>query len=311
MSSAFHTPVLCHTVLEKLVTDADGIYVDATLGGGGHSAALLEALSPRARVIGIDCDREAIQAAQARLGGASNFTAVRGTFAKLCALLEEQRLAQVDGLLLDLGVSSHQLDHAPRGFSYRKAAAPDMRMDQRSAVSAATLLNSWTQAALTQVLFAWGEEPRARRIAQAITAARPIETTTDLATVIRRVVPTREETKILARVFQALRIAVNNEMEAVEAVLSQAAGAVAVGGRLVVISYHSLEDRRVKRMMRHGNLAGTPIRDVYGRSLSCWRPLHTKPIMASEAEVQRNPRARSAKLRAAERVRIPDGITTN
>jgi len=304
--AAFHTPVLCRTVLELLVTARNGIYVDATLGGGGHSAALLPMLSPDARVVGIDRDSEAIVVARSRLEIWANFDAIQGTFGRLAALLDGQGIHQVDGLLLDLGVSSRQLDAASRGFSHRFSATLDMRMDQQGGgMSAQAVVNEWPSRALVQALFTWGEEPQARRIARAIVASRPIANTTALAQVVRQVVPHRHEAKTLARVFQAIRIAVNEEMTELEAVLQQAPTLVKPGGRLVVLSYHSLEDRRVKRTMRHGNLAGEPMRDVFGNSLSPWRPLLKRPIMASAEEVQQNPRARSARLRAAERV-IPD-----
>ncbi len=308
--AAFHTPVLCHTVLELLVTAKDGVYVDATLGGGGHSAALLAALAPGARVIGIDCDAEAIEAARVRLQAASNFVALRGNFSSLPAMLETQGIRQVDGLVLDLGVSSHQLDHAQRGFSHRYGGALDMRMNQQTGTRAAVLINEWPPEALAKALFRWGEEPRARRITQAIVKARPITTTTALASIVRSAVPARHEAKTLARVFQAIRIGVNGELQELESVLKQAPDVVKVGGRFVVISYHSLEDRRVKRVMRHGNLAGEPIRDLYGRSLSPWRALLKKPATAGQDEMRHNPRARSAKLRAATRIRIPGSNTT-
>ncbi len=310
VSAAFHTPVLCHTVLELLVTAKDGVYVDGTLGGGGHSAALLAALTPAARVIGIDCDAQAIEAARVRLQAASNFMALRGNFSRLTAMLENQGIRQVDGLVLDLGVSSHQLDHAPRGFSHRYEGALDMRMNQQAATRAAEIINEWPPEALAKALFRWGEEPRARRITQAIAKERPITSTTALASIVRRAVPARHEAKTLARVFQAIRIGVNGELQALESALKQAPDVVKVGGRLVVISYHSLEDRRVKRVMRHGNLTGDPVRDLYGHSLSPWRALLKKPAMAEEDEVRRNPRARSAKLRAAARIRIPGSNAT-
>ena len=289
-----------------LVTTRHGIYVDATLGGGGHSAALLRKLSPVARVIGIDRDANALKAANERLAAMSNFTALHGRFGNLGTLLKNQSVRQIDGLLLDLGVSSHQLDCAPRGFSHRHKATPDMRMDQQTGAPADKLINEWPLKTLEKTLFTWGEEPQARRIARAIVAARPVRSTTELAAIIRGASPVRHEAKAVARVFQAIRIAVNGEMDELEAVLRQAPELVKIGGRLVVVSYHSLEDRRVKRMIRHGNLAGEPWRDLYGRSLSPWRALLRKPVTASEDEVLSNPRARSARLRAAERVRTPD-----
>ena len=278
---SFHTPVLCKEVKELLLTVRGGTYVDATLGGGGHSAAMLKALKPEGRVIGIDRDEQALEAAQSRLGEWPNFEAVHGNFSSLRSLLTSLSVGPVDGLLLDLGVSSHQLDSAERGFSHRRSADLDMRMDQNEGGhSAHTVVNQWPQKALTSMLFEWGEEPRALRIARAIVAARPILATTDLARVVRKSVPVRHESKTLARVFQAIRIAVNEEIEALEAVLDQAPSVVKIGGRMAVLSYHSLEDRRVKRTMRSGNLDGEPVRDLYGNSLSPWRPLLRKPVRA-------------------------------
>ena len=301
-ASEFHAPVLCNAVMEYLVTDREGFYVDGTLGGGGHSEALLERLSPNARVLGIDRDQDAIGAARARLGKHANFAAVHSTFAGLPYLLHSRDTPKVDGLLLDLGVSSHQLDTAARGFSHRHEAPLDMRMDQGFGDGAHTLVNEWAEDALADVLFEFGEEWRSRRIAKAIVCARPIATTTELAAVVRRSVPMQSEAQSLARVFQAIRIAVNDELKELDAALLQAKDVVSEGGRLVIISYHSLEDRRVKRVMRYGNLKGQPVRDLYGRSLSPWQPLTKKPVTAGAEELARNPRARSAKLRAAERV---------
>ena len=311
MMAVFHTPVLCHTALEWLVTAADGVYVDATLGGGGHSAALLTRLAPGAQVIGIDRDAEAVRAASARMNGAQGFVALQGTFGNLVAMLKAVGIHRIAGLLLDLGVSSRQLDHGPRGFSHRLEAPLDMRMDQTHGSPAADIVNDWDQQALADTLLTWGEEPRAYRLAEAIVRQRPIATTTALAHVVRETVPARHRAKTLARVFQALRIAVNKEMQELEAVLTQAHNIVAVGGRMVAISYHSLEDRRVKRVMRHGNLAGTPVRDLYGHPLTPWKALLQRPVMAAPQEVRRNPRARSAKLRAAARVCIPGSSDTN
>ena len=204
------------------------------------------------RVLGVDQDAEALAAARARLAAeaeAGRFRAVQGNFGDLAPLLAREGVAQVDGLLLDLGVSSSQLDTAERGFSYRAGAPLDMRMDAGGGVSADAVVNAWSEAELRRALFAYGEEPRASRIARAIAAARPVETTDALAAVVRGAVPERDEVKTLSRVFQAIRIAVNDELAVLERVLEAATRVVRPGGRMAVISYHSLEDRRVKRFL--------------------------------------------------------------
>ncbi len=303
-ATAYHAPVLCNAVVEALVTDRAGLYVDATLGGGGHSAALLEALAPTGRLVGIDQDDEALAAAEERLAedlARGRLRLLHGNFGDLERLLAGIGVTEIDGLLLDLGVSSHQLDTAGRGFAFQAEGALDMRMDARSGVTAHEVVNRWGEAELRQVLRAFGEEPRARRIARAIVEARPLGTTRVLADVVRRAVPTREEVKTLARVFQALRIAVNAELERLEAALAAAVRLLKPGRRIAVISYHSLEDRRVKRFLRYGNLQGEPVRDAYGNLLTPWREVTRKPLRASAAEVAANPRARSARLRVAER----------
>jgi 16S rRNA (cytosine1402-N4)-methyltransferase len=303
--TAYHVPVLCKAVVEGLVTDRHGVYIDATLGGGGHSAALLDALDPAGRVVGIDQDADALHAAQTRLAAAQahgRFRVVQGNFGDLARLLDAIGLSQIDGLLLDLGVSSHQLAVAERGFSHQAEGPLDMRMDARSGVSASDLVNHATEADLQQVLRAYGEEPRAAALARAIRAARPLETTGALAQVVRRVVPPPDQVKALSRVFQALRIVVNRELEVLEQALMAAVVLVRPGGRIAVISYHSLEDRRVKHFLRYGNFAGQPVRNLYGHLQTPWREQRRRPVEASAEEVAANPRARSARLRIAERL---------
>ncbi len=307
--SSFHTPVLYKAVIEGIVTESGGVYVDATLGGGGHSAALLDVLSPRGRVVGIDQDVEALEAARSLLAAdieRGRFYALRGNFEHLEHLLAEVDVTQVDGLLLDLGVSSHQLDTAERGFSYLSDAELDMRMDPHAGLSAHEVVNTWDWRDLKDLLSTYGEEPRSGRIARAIEGARPLATTGQLADLIRQHVPTREEVKSLSRVFQALRIAVNREIEVLERALEASVRVVRPGGRVAVISYHSLEDRRVKRFFRFGNFSGEPVRDLYGNLQTPWRELTRRPIQPDETEIRANPRARSARLRIAERIHSPD-----
>jgi 16S rRNA (cytosine1402-N4)-methyltransferase len=303
-ATAYHAPVLWREVVDALITDPGGLYVDATLGGGGHSAALLDTLGPEGRVVGLDQDERALATACARLADAyeaGRFQAMHTNFGILKRALDAAGIDTIDGLLLDLGVSWHQIDEAERGFSFWGEGPLDMRMDERTGLTAEQIVNRWDERALKQTLSHYGEERRAGRVARSIVAARPLTTTHDLAAAVRRVVPDRDEVKSLARVFQALRIAVNDELDMLERALEQAAHLVRPGGRIAVISYHSLEDRRVKRYLRYGNFAGEPVRDFYGNLVAPWAETPREPIEASTREVKANPRARSARLRVAER----------
>jgi 16S rRNA (cytosine1402-N4)-methyltransferase len=278
--------------------------VDGTLGGGGHAEALLHALGPNARLVGVDRDPEAIHEAGLRLKSdmdRGRFIPVHGTFSNLKSLLGELGLGRVDGILLDLGVSSHQLDEGRRGFSHRFDGPLDMRMDPTTGMSAAEWLNEADEREIAMVFFKLGEEPMARRLAAAIIRERPLETTAELADIVRTVVPGHKVAKALARVFQGIRIFVNDELGELERVLDAATDQTAPGGRLAVISYHSLEDRRVKRYLRSGHLDGEVRRDLYGNRLTPWRELTRGALVADEEEIDRNPRARSARLRVAER----------
>jgi len=300
----YHAPVLSHDVQNRLVTDPSGRYVDATLGGGGHARALLDVLGSGGRVLGIDRDGDALAAARRRLAGereAGRFRAVRGNFGRLKELLEAEGFVPVDGLLLDLGVSSHQLDASERGFSFQDEGPLDMRMDSRRGLTARQIVNEWSEHELRDVLRRYGEERRAGPIARAIVEARPLDTTRELAGIVKGAVPPPDETKTLARVFQALRIVVNAELEELEQALAQSTEVVRTGGRIAVISYHSLEDRRAKRYLRYGNFEGEPKRDLYGNLVAPWVETPRGPIEAQETEVEANPRARSARLRVAER----------
>ena len=300
----YHTPVLSHDVRTRLVTNPEGRYVDATLGGGGHARALLDALAPEGRVLGIDQDTDALAAARDRLADeieADRFQAVRGNFGALQSLLESEKFMPVDGLLLDLGVSSHQIDDPERGFSFQKEGPLDMRMNPRQGLTARQVVNDWSERDLRDVLREYGEERRAGSVAHAIVEARPLDTTGELAEVVRSVVPPPDEVKTLARVFQGLRIVVNAELEMLEQALEQSTAVVRTGGRIAVISYHSLEDRRVKRFLRYGNFDGEPRRDLYGNLVAPWQETPRELIEASEAEIEANPRARSARLRVAKR----------
>jgi len=304
-----HTPVLLDEVLDGLAVKADGRYCDATFGRGGHSAAILDRLGPTGRLCAIDRDPEAIAAGRERFAGDRRLTLVRGSFGRLEGRVRAANLeGGLQGVLLDLGVSSPQLDEARRGFSFMQDGPLDMRMDNESGISAAQWLARATEREIADVLFKLGEEKFSRRIARALVAARsvqPITHTKQLADLVAGAVPTREPGKHPAtRTFQAIRIHVNRELEEIEAALPQAVHLLAPGGRLCVISFHSLEDRMVKRFMRR-EAQGDPI---YAELPDV--PPHARPrlklvggaVMASEAEVAANPRARSAVLRVAERV---------
>lgn len=303
-ASGYHAPVLWNDVIRHLVTDSSGIYVDGTLGGGGHTEALLDALGPGGRVFAIDRDDDALAEAARRLDAAlatGRLVLLKGNFADAPRLLAEQGVDRIQGLLLDLGVSSHQFDAPQRGFSHRFDGPLDMRMDASMGEDAADLINRLEVNDLIRVLSRFGEEPKAPRVAHAIAKARPIETTAALAAVVEAAAPRGQESKTLARVFQALRIAVNDELDSLDRILDAAPRLVAEGGRIAVISYHSLEDRRVKRILRTGNREGDLKRDLYGNALTPWEDLTRKPIVASEAEIEANPRSRSARLRVAQR----------
>ena len=306
---AEHSPVLLDEVLAGLGMQADGRYCDATFGRGGHTAAILGALGPAGRVIAIDRDPEAIQAGRRRFAGETRLTLVKGSFGQLEERVRAAGFAgELNGVLLDLGVSSPQLDEARRGFSFMQDGPLDMRMDYESGQSAAQWLARAGEREIADVIHGSGEERYARRIARAIVAARsaaPIERTGQLAQLVADAVPTREPGKHPAtRTFQAIRMHVNGELGALEAALPQAVRLLAAGGRLCVISFHSLEDRLVKRFMRREQ-AGDP---VYAGLPAI--PAHARPrlrrvgpaIRAGVAEVERNPRARSATLRVAERL---------
>ena len=304
-ASGYHAPVLWNDVIRHLVTDPNGTYVDGTLGGGGHTEALLEALSPTGKVVAIDRDDDALEEAGKRLAPAiesGRLTLLKGNFADAFRLLADQGIETVQGLLLDLGVSSHQFDAPERGFSHRFDGPLDMRMDSSDVEDASDLVNRLDVGDLIRILSRYGEEPKSPRVAHALVNARPIGSTAELAAIVEKAAPRGQENKTLARVFQALRIAVNNELESLDRILEDAPDLIATGGRLAVISYHSLEDRRVKRIMRTGNLAGDVRRDIYGNLLSPWKDLTRKPIIAADDEIEVNPRSRSARLRVAERL---------
>jgi 16S rRNA (cytosine1402-N4)-methyltransferase len=284
--------------LDGLQIRPDGIYVDVTFGGGGHSRAILERLSPRGHLYSFDQDPDAERNAPVD----NRFTFVRSNFRYLRNFLRYYGVDHIDGLLADLGVSSHHLDDATRGFAFRFDAPLDMRMNTRAGMTAAELLASYSEEEIARVLNLYGELKQSRRMAQAIVKTRdrqPIATTGDLQAVVAPFINKKNEKKELAQVFQALRIEVNHEMQALEEMLRQAVECLAPEGRLVVMTYHSLEDRLVKNVIKTGNTAGEVQQDFYGRILAPLKAVNNKIITASDAEVETNPRARSAKLRIA------------
>jgi 16S rRNA (cytosine1402-N4)-methyltransferase len=305
-SQPYHVPALLSQSLEALNLYAGGTFVDCTLGGGGHSRAILAHLDAAqgGRLISFDQDRDAIARAQEDpdFKNSPAFTPVLGNFRYLRNFLRFYHAETVDGILADLGVSFHHFDDPSRGFSFRWEGPLDMRMNRNASRSAATLLNEATEEQLSDIFYLYGELRQSRKIARAIVNARktaPVDTVERLLEVIRPLINPRQEKKELAQVFQALRIEVNNEIEALRELLLQALAALKPGGRLAIITYHSLEDRLVKNFMKAGNLEGKVEKDFYGKPLSPLKCLTSKPIVPDDEEMERNPRSRSAKLRVA------------
>jgi 16S rRNA (cytosine1402-N4)-methyltransferase len=305
----YHTPVLLKEVLYYLLTAKNGFYVDGTLGGGGHAEAILEQLAPSGTLIGIDLDDDALEAASKRLVQyPQQLIFVKDNFRNIKSVLSQHGITQVQGILLDLGVSSYQLDTPAKGFSFQADENLDMRMDRHQAIDARRVVNMYEEQILRDVLWNYGEEKHSHRIAKAIVLQRleqPIETTGQLAAIVERAVGKQFLNKTLARVFQAIRIEVNNEVENLRLALYDCVDALNPGGRLVVISYHSLEDRLVKYAFRAASAQSIPsgnkiIPDTVLKPVL--NIVTKKPVTASEEERVHNPRSRSAKLRAAEKV---------
>ena len=297
--SEYHEPVLSQACIEGLSLKPDGVYVDATFGGGGHSRAILKGLGPKGRLIAFDRDADA----WANAPRDDRFTLVKSDFRWLTNHLRFLKALPIDGLLADLGVSSHQFDKGDRGFSIRFDGPLDMRMDRRAKRTAAELVNSWDEERLAHVLKTYGEVDGARRVAKAIVQERTkqrISTTQQLIEALEPVTPRKDESGFRAQVFQALRIAVNDELGSLEALLMQSEEVIKQGGRLVVLSYHSLEDRMVKNWMRAGGFDGEEKKDMYGNRLRPFDPVG-RAMQPGAEEINVNPRARSARLRIAER----------
>ena len=299
----YHIPVLLHETVEGMDIQRDGIYLDLTYGGGGHSREILSRLGPEGHLYGFDQDLDAMQGAIQD----ERFTFVRSNFRFLKNWMQYFEVEQVDGILADLGVSSHHLDEGERGFSFRYDAPLDMRMNQQSHLTAKTVLQEYSEEQLANVLYLYGELKNSRRIAAALVKARAkgtLETTGELADVLEPLMGYDRKKKDLARVFQALRIEVNGEMKALGQMLQAAIEVLRPGGRLVILTYHSLEDRIVKNMFRAGNPEGKGETDIFGRSNAPLRPVNRNVITPSAEEEAQNPRSRSAKLRIAEKATI-------
>jgi 16S rRNA (cytosine1402-N4)-methyltransferase len=301
-----HQPVLLEESVEYLITDSQGIYIDATLGGGGHSQALLSHLDSNAQLIGIDQDDEALSAANARIGQDNRFSSIKGNFGYLTRLLSPELHGEISGILLDLGVSTHQIKEADRGFTFQKEGPLDMRMSNLRGITAYQVVNEYSYEELRDVIYHYGEERLSREIASEIIDRRPIETTTELRDAVEAVVHGQHQIKSVARVFQGIRIEVNRELDMLRQVLDQSLDLLKTGGRIVAISYHSLEDRIVKRFFRAGNHKGEIEKDFYGNPLSPIEEISGGIIRPSEEEIEQNPAARSAKMRVAQIIEPPE-----
>ena len=295
----YHNPVLLHSSLEGLNIKPDGVYVDVTFGGGGHSKAILEQLNEKGRLFGFDQDSDAA----ANKIEDSRFEFVEANFSYLSQYLKFHKVKEVDGILADFGVSSNQFDTIERGFSIRTEGPLDMRMNQSQKIDAYMVVNQYEEEALSKVFFNYGELRNAKSLARNIVSARSekeIESTHDLISVVKPLVPQRIENKVLAQIFQAIRIEVNAELDVLQSFLVQAEAFLNSGGRLVCISYHSLEDRLVKRFFQSGNFEGEVKKDFYGNPQIRLKRVG-KLIVPDEKEIKNNGRARSAKLRIAEK----------
>ena len=299
--SEYHNPVLLDESISALIGSPKGIYADATFGGGGHTSEILRRIDPEGRVISFDRDSDAI----ANKPDDDRLTLIRSDFRWIQNhILHQGYKDGIDGILADLGVSSHQFDTAERGFSFRYEAPLDMRMNQEAQTTAADIVNTYSMEDLEKILRLYGEVDNSRKIAQLICKARelsPINTTGELGKAIESVLPKFAEHKFLAKVYQALRIEVNQEMKSLEKFLIGAAKSLKPGGKLVIITYHSLEDRMVKNFIKAGNIDGKVEKDFYGNATVPLKAVNRKPILPQEEEIASNTRARSAKLRIAEK----------
>lgn len=294
----YHKPVLLHPSVDALITNPKGIYVDCTFGGGGHSRLILEKLSPEGKLFAFDQDYDAI----ANLIQDSRFTFIQQNFRYLKNSLRFYKVDAVDGILADLGVSSHQFDMPLRGFSTRFDGPLDMRMNNKQSLSAKDIINNYTEDQLAEIFYLYGELKQSRKISREIIEARKekhIETTSDLKVIFEKSIPSFKQNKFFAQLFQALRIEVNDELNALKELLTQSYEMLKPGGTLVFISYHSLEDRLVKKFLKTGLFKGEPERDIYGNWDKPFDIPYSKAIIPNQEEILDNTRARSAKMRIA------------
>ena len=299
-AETYHVSVLLKESVDGLDIQPDGIYVDVTFGGGGHSREILSRLGTNGRLFGFDQDADA----ESNIMNDDRFTFVRSNFRYLKNWMRFHEVEKIDGLLADLGVSSHHFDDETRGFSFRFDAPLDMRMNKRAGMTAADVLNNYTEEQLADIFYLYGELKNARKIASVVVKARqdsPIETTGQLLQLTEKIFAREREKKEVTKLFQALRIEVNHEMDALREMLNSACQLLRPGGRMSVITYHSLEDRIVKNMMRAGNVEGKVEQDFFGRAKSPLHLINNRVIVPTDDELQRNPRSRSAKLRIAEK----------
>ena len=298
----YHQPVLLHETIEELVTNPDGIYVDATYGGGGHARAILKKLSENGRLLGFDQDIEVV----GNCIQDPRFQFIHSNFKHLKKFLQYHHAYPVDGIMGDLGVSSHQFDQPARGFSYRFDSVLDMRMDpSKETITAEEIVNTYPQQKLAKLFHSFGELQYAHKIATLIEKSRqyhPIRTTGALAKAVQPALIKNKENKLMSQIFQALRIEVNGEIDALKSLLIQSVEALKPGGRIAIISYHSLEDRMVKNLFKTGNIEGVVQTDFFGNPITPLKRINKKTIVASPYEIEQNPRARSAKLRIAEKI---------
>ncbi|MEE0978607.1 MAG: 16S rRNA (cytosine(1402)-N(4))-methyltransferase RsmH [Muribaculaceae bacterium] len=301
-NEVYHIPALLPETINGLNINPSGVYIDATMGGCGHTRAIVESLAPEGHLFSFDQDTDAIE----RAISDPRFTPVHSNFRYMCNFMRYYgHTDDVDGILADLGVSFHHFDDPDRGFSFRWEGPLDMRMNKKAPHDAAWLLNNLPEEELANILYLYGELKTSRKIAAAIVrerANRPVTHVEQLLAIVKPMINPRQEKKELAQIFQALRIAVNDEISALRELLSQSVDLLRPGGRLAIITYHSLEDRLVKNFMKTRNLEGEQQKDFFGRTLSPFKLLTSKPIVPSPQEVERNPRSRSAKLRIAEKI---------
>ncbi|MGL5049227.1 MAG: 16S rRNA (cytosine(1402)-N(4))-methyltransferase RsmH [Fusobacteriaceae bacterium] len=304
----YHIPVLYYETLDSLVLNPDGVYVDCTLGGGGHSEGILKRLSEKGVLISIDQDDQAIKHAKERLQGYSNWKVFKNNFENIDKVIYMAGYDKVDGILMDIGVSSTQIDDAERGFSYRFDARLDMRMNNDAEISAYEVVNTYDEGQLSKMIFEYGEDRHARRIARAICESRkikPVETTGDLVTIIKRAYPERASKHPAKKTFQAIRIEVNKELEVLENAINKSVELLKKDGRLAIITFHSLEDRIVKTMFKDfatGCICPPKLPMCMCDHKAIVKPITKKPIIPSEEELKYNKRARSSKLRVIERI---------